>query len=172
LASEVPGLRRAVLRSAAHGQAAHSRQHCDAVAHALLLLVHGLRRCDRLRQSYAAFAGCPGVVALRGLARTDAPEEERRAVSFSQVAASTPTRPAALLAGLVPILATRLRPAGRVTDVPAPLDLHAIDSPGVRVSGRLARWPAGCRPPNRPRILVSAPRCKTRPPATCRRCSA
>jgi hypothetical protein len=140
LAGELPRLRPAIARSAARCGADRYRKHFDAVAHAVLLIFHGLRRSESLRQSYAAFAGCRALVALSGLGVSTNPDTERLAISFSQVAASTHSRPAAFLVEVVGELMARVRQAGRGRDLPYPVDLHAIDSTFLRVSLRLAPW--------------------------------
>lgn len=139
LAAEVPRLRPPLRRGAARWRADRYRKHFDAVAHALLLIFHGLRRSESLRQSYAAFADCRGLLALSGLGGADR-DDGVIGVSFSQVAASNHSRPAAFLQDLAAELSRRVRQAGRGAGVPYPLDLYALDSTVLRLSLRRAPW--------------------------------
>ncbi len=102
------------------------------------MLFHGLAGLPSLRQSYAALAGCPGLIRLSGLA-TD-PTGEGLAVSFSQVATSNTSRPAAFLAGLVPRLSARVRQLGVRPGVPVPVELVVLDSTFLGLSLALAPW--------------------------------
>jgi hypothetical protein len=153
LAAEPGGLRPAIRAGAARGRADYGRRHFDAGAHACLLLFHGLAGLPSLRQSYAAFAGCPGLVALSGLA-TD-PASGGLTVSFSQVAASSATRPAAFLADLVPALSRRVRAGGAQPGRAFPPGLLVLDSTFLRLSARLAPWlPAPGGPGGAPGVRV------------------
>src|SRR4051794_34104774 len=110
LAGELLGLRPVIEASAASCRAEHSRKHFTSYQQVCLLLFHGLAGRRSLRQSYEQFAACPGLVAASGLGVAGDPE--RLGISYSQVAASNGTRPAALLAGVVAHLLARLRRAG------------------------------------------------------------
>ncbi len=112
------------------------------------MLFHGLSGNASLRQSYATFAACPGLVALSGLDRPAPPsgaeapaeEDDRLGVSFSQFAASNTSRPAQFLSGVVPALLRRLRALGHDPGLPYPLDLCLLDSTFVRLGVGLVHW--------------------------------
>jgi len=127
--------------SAAACGAEHSRKHFTSYQHLCLLLFHGLSSYPSLRQSYEHFGACRGLVAASTLGRAEAPDG--LGVSYSQLAASNGTRPAAVLAGVVAHLLARLRRDGPgAPPIGAPL-LGALviqDSTFLRVSLRLARW--------------------------------
>lgn len=135
LAHEFTRLRPTIAKTAAACDAERYRKHFDSFAHACLLLFHGLSRGHSLRQSYAAFASCPGMLALSGLGT----EEASLAVSFSQFAASNTSRPAAFLANLLPVFVTRMRQRG-VASRHLPSDLYILDATFLRVSLTLADW--------------------------------
>jgi hypothetical protein len=137
LADELATLRPASAASAAACDAERYRKHFDSFAHACLLLFHGLSRGASLRQSYAAFSACPGLVALSGLATAG----DALAVSFSQFAASNTSRPAAFLSALLPALLTRLQRSGQTPAIPP--DLLVLDATFLHVSLVLAN----CLPP-------------------------
>lgn len=147
LVGELRQLRPVIAQSADRCQADRYRKHFTAFAHACLLLFHGLSGGASLRQSYATFGLCDGLVALSGLGvrsrsgddDTDA-ADERLGVSFSQVAASNTSRPAVFLSGLVPALLRHLRQLGANADLPYPLDLCLLDSTFLRLSVGLASW--------------------------------
>lgn len=141
LARELGLLRPLVAASAARCQAERYRKHFSSFSHLCLLLFHGLSGGASLRQSYAAFAACPGLVALSGLGTPAERGHERLGVSFSQLAASNHSRPAAFLGGLVPRLAARVRQAG--PGLPSPVHLHLLDSTFLRLSLQLAPWLPG-----------------------------
>jgi hypothetical protein len=143
LAAELRRLRPEIQAAAQASQAERYRKHFDSFAHACLLLFHGLTGSPSLRQSSAAFAACPGLVALSGLATTADPDAERLGVSFSQFAASTHSRPPGFLAPLVPRLAQRVRQVGRAAALPFPSDLQLLDSTFLRLSLKLAAWLPG-----------------------------
>lgn len=67
LADELARLQPTIATSAAACGAERYRKHFTSCAHACLLLFHGLSRGASLRQSYAAFSACPGLVELSGL---------------------------------------------------------------------------------------------------------
>jgi hypothetical protein len=134
LADELTALRPAIAASAAACQAERYRKHFDSFAHACLLLFHGLSRGASLRQSYAAFSACPGLVDLSGLAT----EGNALAVSFSQFAASNTSRPAAFLSQLLPALVQRLQHSDQPHAVPP--DLLLLDATFLHVSLVLADW--------------------------------
>jgi hypothetical protein len=154
LAAELYALRPVLRASAARCQANHARKHFDARAHACFLLFHGLSASPSLRQSYTAFAGCPGLVALAGGATN--PAGDGLDVGFSQAAASSHTRPAAFLAGLVPVLSQRVRHLGIRPGVALPADLRVLDSTFLRLSAAWAPWlpPVGASPRDVPGVRV------------------
>jgi hypothetical protein len=141
LASEVRALRPVVEASAATCGAEHSRKHFTSYQHLCVLLFHGLSSHPSLHQSYEHFAACGGLVAASGLGRTDG--TDRLGVSYSHLAASNGTRPAALLVGVVGHLLARVRQDG-LGALPAgdPLlgSLIIQDSTFLRLSLRLAGW--------------------------------
>jgi putative transposase len=143
LGHEFVQLRPVLARSAAACAADRDRKHFGSFGHACLPLFHGLAGRPSLRQSYAAFAACPALAALSGLRERATPDAGLN-VGFAQVAASSTSRPAAFLAGLVPVpvLAARVRVAGPRAGAP-PADLHLLDSTFVRLSLKLAAWLPG-----------------------------
>jgi len=116
------------------------RKHFHSVAHACLLLFHGLSRSPSLAQSYAAFPTCGALLTVSGLALSEDPEDERLGVSFSQFADSNTTRPAAFLAGIIPALIAQVRRSGSWSQSGLPPKLHILDSTFLRVSLLLAPW--------------------------------
>ena len=124
--------------SAAACRSERYRKHFDAFQHTCLLLFHGLSGHTSLRQSYASFADCRGLVALADLAVDG--DDERLGVSFSQVAASNSSRPAAFLSGLIPALVTQVRQGAPRGDLALPADLTLIDATVLRLSVKLAPW--------------------------------
>jgi hypothetical protein len=134
LADELARLQPAIATSAAVCGAERYRKHFDSFAHACLLLFHGLSRGASLRQSYAAFSACPGLVELSGLATT----RDTLAVSFSQFAASNTSRPAAFLSQLLPAVLGRLERSDQSHAIPP--DLLLLDSTFLHVSLALAGW--------------------------------
>lgn len=147
LAGELQALRPVVAASAAACGAEHSRKHFTSYQHLCLLLFHGLSSHRSLHQSYEQFAACRGLVVASGLAAPDG--ADRLGVSYSQLAASNGTRPAAVLAGVVRHLMARIRQAGEARRDRDPLlcSLVIQDSTFLRLSLRLAGWlPALGRP--------------------------
>lgn len=140
LATELRQLRSVVVKSAARCGAERYRKHFNSFGHACLLIFHGLSGGQSLRQSYEAFAACPGLVELASLAGSDDPEDERLSVSYSHFAASNTSRPAAFLGGVVNSLIARVRQYARLPDVNLPQDLHILDSTFLRLSVLLAPW--------------------------------
>ena len=110
LVSELQGLRPVIEASAAGCGAEHSRKHFDSYQHLCLLLFHGLSSHPSLHQSYEHFGACRGLVVASGLGR--GAEDDRLGISYSQVAASNGTRPAAVAVGVVAHLLARLRQDG------------------------------------------------------------
>src|SRR5215212_9233310 len=110
LASELRALRPVIEASAAACGAEHSRKHFTSYQHLCLLLFHGLSSHPSLRQSYEHFGACGGLVAASGLGCADG--TDRLGVSYSQLAASNGTRPAALPVGVVGHLLARVRRDG------------------------------------------------------------
>lgn len=140
LASEVRRLRPQILASAARCQAERYRKHFDSFAHVCLLLFHGFCGTHSLREGYAAFGACPGLLALSGLANHADPNDERLGVSYSQFAHSNTTRPADFLGQLIPALVARVRQYGHSPAVSLPPDLQVQDSTFLRLSLLLAPW--------------------------------
>ncbi len=126
---------------AARCDADRYRKSFDHFGHACLLLFHGLAGHASLRQSYAAFPLAAGVFELSGLAVD--PGTEELALSFSQLAASSSTRPAAFLAGFVGALAQQVRAGGGRLGRDLPTDLRLLDSTFVRLPLALAPWLPG-----------------------------
>jgi DDE family transposase len=141
LASELYELRPVIEASAAACGAEHSRKHFSSYQQLCLLLFHGLASHPSLHQSYEHFGACRGLVAASGLGRADG--DDRLGVSYSHLATSNGTRPAAVLVGVVTHLLSRLRQDG-LGALPAgdPLlgSLVIQDSTFLRVSLRLAHW--------------------------------
>ena len=133
-------LRPALVASAARCDAERYRKPCDTLAHARLLLVHGLSARPSLRQSYGAFAACPGLVALRGLGDPGPAPDAGLRIRFSQFAASNTSRPAAARAGVLPALCARVRHLPPAPGAGPPGDLHLLDATFLAVAGRYARW--------------------------------
>ena len=121
-------------------QADRYRKHFPAVGHGILLLFHGLSRSPSLRQSYASFGGCRDVHQRSGLAASTDPDDERLAVSYSQLADSSHTRPAAFLAGLLPSLVAEVQALGRSAGTAIPANVHAFDATFLRLTIRLSSW--------------------------------
>ena len=143
LARELRRLLPALESSSATCQADAGRRHFTAVAHACLLLLHGLSGSPSLEQSHARFARCSGLAHLSGLAVLDeagAVDPDLLGVSYSQFALSNTTRPAQFLAGIVPELVARVRAAGALPHVPFSVDLVALDSTFLRLSVALSPW--------------------------------
>jgi hypothetical protein len=140
LARELLALRPVVEASARASRAEHRRKQFTSYQQVCLLLFHGLAGRGSLRQSYEQVAACPGLVAASGLGVAGAPE--RLGVSFSQVAASNGTRPAAVLVGAVDHLVARLRRVGADRPGGDPLlgSLVIQDSTFLRLRLRLAHW--------------------------------
>ncbi|HEV1998687.1 MAG TPA: IS4 family transposase [Candidatus Dormibacteraeota bacterium] len=126
--------------SAAEVHADRYRKHFTSFAHACLLLFHGLSQGRSLTQSYAAFGACAGLLALSGLAVSDDPTDERVGVSFSQLAASNTSRPSDFLAGVVAVLAARVRALGGAAAARVPADVQIVDGTFLRLSLKLATW--------------------------------
>lgn len=145
LVHEFKQLRRDLAHTTAAAQSDRYRKHFSSPAHAFLLFFHGLSGGQSLRQSYAAMSWCPGMLAASGLAAAPG----RLSVSYSQVAASNTSRPAAFLTGLIPIMLARLRQRG-VRSSTIPQELQIIDTTFLRVSLTLATWlPPSSHPRNR-----------------------
>lgn len=138
LARELRGLEPQIVASAAACRGDRYRKHFDSLAHACLLLFHGLSGSPSLRQSYETFAGCPGLMAVARLATASA--DELLGVSFSQFADSNTTRPAAFLVGLIPALVQRVRESGLATEAGLPPELRVLDATFLGISMKLAPW--------------------------------
>jgi hypothetical protein len=142
LVAELRHLRPVVASSAANAKADRYRKQFRTFAHFCLLIFHGLSRGESLRQSYAAFATCQGLVALSGLALSETADSAATglAVSYSQFAASNTSRRALFLAGVIPALVARVRQAGQLAAAGLPPDLHLFDSTFLRLSLVLSPW--------------------------------
>jgi len=140
MTAQLRRLRTEVQAAAAQCQAERYRKHFTAFAHACLLVFHGLSRRGSLRQSYAAFPTCRGLLEFSGLGLPDDPGGERMNVSFSQFADSNTTRPADFLGLLVPSLIQRVYREGLACSAGLPSELHIIDSTFLRLSMHLADW--------------------------------
>ncbi len=140
LASELGRLRPQIVASAARCRAERYRKHFDSFAHACLLLFHGFGATESLRESYAAFAPCSGLLAVSGLASGADPDDGRIGVSYSQFADSNTTRPADFLGQLIPSLVARVRQYGRSPAISLPPELQVLDSTFLRLSLLLAPW--------------------------------
>lgn len=108
------------------------RKHFPALAHLWLLLLHVLLGSSSQRQTHALLSPCPCGLARLGL---------RRWISFSQLARSSTSRPAACLERLLADLVAQARPRA----VPDPLRRvlarsQVRDSPFLRLSARLSPW--------------------------------
>jgi Transposase DDE domain len=135
------GLEGVIARSATACRADAYRKHFPARSHVLLLLYHGLSDHPSLKASYQAVATWPEFSAH---CRLDAGEDQL-SVSYSQVARSSTSRPAALLAGLVPVLAGLVRQALAGQGQPIPPWLRVLDSTVLHLRHRSAAWVAPCR---------------------------
>jgi hypothetical protein len=117
------------------------RKHFTAMQHTWLLLFHGLTRQPSLRQSYAAFAQCDGLLAASGLAAAPTGAAAvRLGVSYSQFAASNTSRPPAFLAALFAALLQRVRRGVRADPLAPPPELCLLDATFFRGCLRLAPW--------------------------------
>ncbi|HEY8743497.1 MAG TPA: IS4 family transposase [Chloroflexota bacterium] len=118
------------------------RKHFTARQHTWLLLFHGLTRQPSLRQSYAAFAQCDGLLAASGLAAPApaAAAAVRLGVSYSQFAASNTSRPPAFLAALFAAVLQRVRRGARADPLAPPPELCLLDATFFRGCLRLAPW--------------------------------
>lgn len=121
------------------------RKHFFARTHAALLLFHGLTRSPSLRQTYTAFADSPALIQQLGAGQPDAPDTLH--VSFSQVAASSHTRPPDFVAAYARHLMARVAHTAPTT-LPPWLDrLLLLDSTCLRLSAILAKdWLPARRP--------------------------
>lgn len=140
LASELRRLYPRIVASAARCQAERYRKHFDSFAHTCLLLFHGFSGAQSLRETYAAFGTCSGLLRLSGLGSDADPDDERVGISFSQFADSNTTRPAAFLGQLIPSLVARVRRYGRSPATSLPPELQVQDSTFLRLSLALAPW--------------------------------
>ena len=150
LARELRQLRPVVEAGAAVHQTDRYRKHFTTFQHSCLLVFHGLSRLPSLRQSYAAFGLCPGLLALSGLgpdgAEPTADEAEPGAlgVSYSQYAASNTSRPPEAMAHLFfTLLARTRRLDARLGPGLPPPELCLVDTTFFRVCLKLAPWLAG-----------------------------
>jgi len=140
LGAQLRKLRRRAAQAAARCQADRYRKHFSAYAHLCLLLFHGLSAGRSLRQSYGAFAACPGLVEVSGLGGADYAATGQLGVSFSQFAGSNTSRPAAFLAELFPGLVRDVLDRGLGQSAALPADRHLLDGTFLRVSLKLAPW--------------------------------
>jgi hypothetical protein len=155
VATELRALRPVVEASAAACGAEHSRKHFTSYQHLCLLLFHGLSSQPSLHQSYEHFGACRGLVAASTLGRADEPD--RLGVSYSHLATSNGTRPAAVLTGVITHLLARLRQDGLgalPTGDPLLGALVIQDSTFLRLSLRLAQWLPPLRCPEKSGVRV------------------
>jgi hypothetical protein len=141
LAATLRQLRPVLAEQAAACDADRYRKSFDSFGHACFLLFHGLAGHPSLRRSYAAFPFATGLREMSGLALD--PGTDELALSFSQLAASSSTRPAAFLAGFVGALARQVRAGGGRLGRDLPTDLRLIDATFVRLPLALASWLPG-----------------------------
>ncbi len=122
----------AIRRAARTPGADRYRKHFPASAHLWLLVLHGLGVSPSLRQTYALLVTVPGLLGRLGLAQ---------GLSFSQLARSSTSRPAAcvetLLAELVGLARRHVAPdpAGRLLR-----KVQALDSTFLRLSLQFSPW--------------------------------
>ena len=158
LGAELRRLHPVVAASASKTKADHYRKHFRAFPHACLLIFHGLSRGESLRQSYAAFATCRGLVVLSGLAlagsQARASADQGLGVSYSQFAASNTSRRASFLAEIIPSLVSRVRQAGQLAQAGLPPDLHLFDSTFLRLSLALSPWLPNSGPSDVPGVRL------------------
>jgi hypothetical protein len=138
LATSLRQARPLLAAHAARCDADRYRKSFDHFAHACLLLFPGLAGHPSLRQSYGAFPLATGLLELSGLAVD--PGTDDLALSFSQVAASSSTRPTAFGAGFVQDLARQVRAGGGRPGRDLPADLLLLDSTFLRLPLALASW--------------------------------
>ncbi len=141
LAATLRQMRPLLARQAVDCDADRYRKSFDSFGHACFLLFHGLAGHPSLRRSYAAFPLATGLCDLSGLALD--PGTDELALSFSQLAASSSTRPAAFLASFVGELARQVRASGGRLGRELPADLLLIDSTCLRLPLALASWLPG-----------------------------
>jgi len=151
LARELGQLAPLITANAAVCGAERYRKHFHALAHASVLLFHGLAGSASLRQSYAAFSGCAGLVALSGVGQHP---DGRLGVSFSTLAAANTSRPTGFLAGLLPPLAARVRALAPSLSTTLPPALVVLDATFLRLSLHLAPWVSPARRPKKVGIAV------------------
>ncbi len=136
-AARMRRLERSIDRSAASCLADRYRKHFHCFSHAYFLLYHGLSGGESLHQTYDVFVENLDLADRGGFRVLD---EERLSVSFSQLAESNTTRPAAFLSGLVSELVAEVRASGQADALPMPMDLRVLDSTFLRISMKLAPW--------------------------------
>lgn len=142
---ELDWLRPRIEAAAASCAAERYRKHFDSVAHAGMLLFHGLNRGQSLRQSYAVIEAAPSVQDALGLTTAAG----HLTVSYSQFAASNTSRPANFLADVLPAFIARVRHIA-TSNRAIPPDLHLLDATFLRVSLTLAGWlPSATNPRNK-----------------------
>jgi len=150
LARELRWLRPVVEAGAAANQTDRYRKRFTTFQHSCLLLFHGLSRLPSLRQSYAAFGLCPGLLALSGLGAVEAgptaveAEPAALGVSYSQYAASNTSRsPDAMAHLFFALLARARRLDPQLGPGLPPPELCLLDTTFFRVCLKLAPWLAG-----------------------------
>jgi hypothetical protein len=137
LAALLRDVRPDLAASARQCDADRYRKHFGHFAHMVFLCYHGLSGHPSLRVSYATFPTAPGLVALAGLGTA---HPERLGISFSQLADSSRSRPAALVSGLLPTLAARVRAAGVRPGAAIPAGVRVLDSTFLRLALGLVPW--------------------------------
>jgi DDE family transposase len=151
LARELGDLAPVITASARACAAERYRKHFHSLAHATILLFHGLAGSASLRQSYAAFGGCTGLLALSGVGQHP---DGRLGVSYSTLASANSSRPTGFLAGLAPVLARRVRALEQAAPGALPPDLVVLDATFLRLSLCLAPWSAATPHAKKPGVTV------------------
>ncbi len=136
-AARMRRLQHSIDRSAAACRADRYRKHFRSYSHAYFLLYHGLSGGESLHQTYDVFAESPDLASSAGFSVLD---EEHLSVSFSQLADSNTSRPAAFLSGLISELVAEVRASGQTDALPMPMDLRVLDSTFLGISMKLAPW--------------------------------
>lgn len=134
LARELWALSPTIAAATTRYQADRYRKHFTTWQHCCVLLAHGLSGSPSLRETHRSFADLGGIATMSGLLV----DGETIGVSYPQLAASTTTRPAAVLGAQ---LAPLLRRAAGVLHLPGiPPDLLILDSTRLPLSLLHAPW--------------------------------
>ena len=132
----IPSLQACLTQSAQSCGAERYRKHFDSFAHFILLLFHSLSGSPSLRQTYATFSICPGLIALSGL--DPPPRGAGPGISFSEFAHSNSSRPYEFLLGLIPSLSHQVLAQKPHSSLPK--ELLVLDSTFLPLSMALASW--------------------------------